>query len=424
MKKPQVSRSWERALLERRGHALLFLCGLVVVLAFFGYILLERGQPVGLSRSITAMPSVAAPPTDPPLREIAASFGRNQTITDALARHGITAEQIYRLVESARPVYNLAKVAASRNYWLYLTAGGEFHDFRYAIDDERYLTVYQQDGRFVPVMKNFNYDLRIESVSGVIEDSLFACITGGGEQDILALDLADIFMYDVDFYTDVQKGDAFSMLVEKKYLHDRFVKYGPILAASMRTQGRELTGFRFRDEKGAPAYYSAEGKALKKSFLKSPLKFARISSRFSRSRLHPILKILRPHMGVDYAAPIGTPVQAVGAGMVLMTGIQSGGGKMVRVRHAGGYETMYLHLSKIAVKRGARVQQGEVIGYVGSTGLSTGPHLDFRVASHGKFVNPTKVIFPPNPPVSSGNFPQFASLRDKMQARLGQIDIK
>ena len=187
---------------------------------------------------------------------------------------------------------------------------------------------------------------------------------------------------------------------------------------------RLLTGFRFEDENGKPAYYAPDGKALKRSFLKSPLRFARISSRFSPARLHPILRTVRPHLGVDYAAPIGTPVQAVGAGLVTSAGYSGNNGRMVRIRHTGGFETMYLHLSRIAVRSGARVSQGQVIGYVGSTGLSTGPHLDFRVLRHGKAINPLKVIFPPGAPVPQSEFENFAALRDKLNNELRITDYE
>ncbi len=399
-------------------------CFLLVVAIGFGARAVYRHHWMSsvLSSRVLIAP-VTARVADPPLREIVASFGRNQTITDALSEHGISAEQIYRLVASARPVYNLARVAATRPYWLYLTAAGDLHDFRYPVDDERYLTVYKQDGQYVPVMKPFNLETRIEKVSGVIDDSLFSSVTSLGEQDLIALQLADIFMWDVDFYTDIQRGDQFRLLVEKKYLGGRFHKYGSILAADITIQGHVYTGFRFHDDNGVPGYYGPDGRALKKSFLKSPLKFARISSRFSRSRLHPILKIFRPHLGIDYAAPVGTPVQAVGAGVVIDAGYEGAGGKMVKLRHSGGYDTYYLHLSRIAVKRGTRIEQGQVIGYVGATGLATGPHLDFRIVSHGKFINPTKVIFPPAPPVSKDAFAPFAALRDKLQGQLDQVRL-
>ena len=270
----------------------------------------------------------------------------------------------------------------------------------------------------VPVLKDFQFDVRVEAVSGTIESSLFATVSNMGEKDQLALDLAEIFASDIDFYTDIQKGDSFKALIEKRYLDGNFTGYGAVLAASFTNNGKEFTGFRYEDENGKPAYYARDGKSLKKSFLKSPLKFARISSGFSLARRHPVLKIVRPHLGVDYAAAKGTPVQAVGDGVVISAGYSGASGNMVKIRHSHGYQTMYLHLSRIAVKRGARVSQGQVIGNVGSTGLSTGPHLDFRVYRNGKALNPLKVISPPGEPVSKERFASFAAVRDSLEKQL------
>ena len=351
----------------------------------------------------------------PEFTEVVGSFQRNQTITQVLLQQGIPVEVVHQIVECARPVYDLARVKAAQFYYLYFTREGKFSNLRYAVDDERYLTVYHDvaEDRMIPVMKSFRYDTRVEHVSAEIESSLFASVISIGEKDQLALDLAEIFGSDIDFYTDLQKGDSFRVLIEKKYLDGQFSKNGAILAADFTNQQKVLTGILFEDEQGKPAYYAPDGKALKKSFLKSPLKFGRISSRFSFARKHPILKTVRPHLGVDYAAPTGTPVQSVAAGVVTDAGRSGGNGKMVRIRHSGGYETTYLHLSRIAVKSGARVAQGDVIGNVGSTGLSTGPHLDFRIRQHGRAVNPTKVIFPPGAPVPAVQFGRFAALRDK-----------
>ncbi len=398
----------------RSGHTLLTVV-MLAAMTVGGYVILERGHMVGWTTTITPMPVLRAAPT---LREIVGVFSKNQTITDALAHHGLPPQQIFEIVASTRPVYNLGKVSAGRPYWLYLTPEGDFHDFRYPIDDERYLTVYRQEDHFIPVIKKFAYEIRMEPVAGEIEDSLFAAVTSVGEQEKLAEELADIFTGDIDFYTDIQPGDSFRLLVEKKYLNGSFRKYGPVLAASINNQKKIFTGFRFLDENGRDNYYAPDGQSLKKSFLKSPLKFARISSKFSFARRHPILKIVRPHLGVDYAAPVGTPVQAVGAGTVVAAGQSGANGKMVRLLHSGGYETQYLHLSGVAVRLGSRVDQTQVIGYVGSTGLSTGPHLDFRVYLHGRPINPAKVIFPPNPPIPQSRFAQFAQLRDMLRIQL------
>jgi murein DD-endopeptidase MepM/ murein hydrolase activator NlpD len=354
------------------------------------------------------------------IREIIGSFRPNQTITEALSQQGLSSRLITQIVESARPVYNLAKIKASRLYWLCVTQEGKFRNFRYPLDDKRYLTVYHDEAqdKLVSVVKDFQYETRVESVSAGIDSSLFASIENIGEKDQFALDMAEVFSSDIDFNTDIQKGDSFRALVEKKYLNGQFTGYGSILAASFANGRKTFMGFRFNDENGKPGYYGPDGKALKKSFLRSPLKFTRITSKFSLSRLHPVLRVLRPHLGVDYAAPVGTPVHAVGSGVVTGAGWSGGSGRMVKLHHSGGYETMYLHLSRIAVKRGARVSQGDVIGYVGSTGLSTGPHLDFRTYRDGRAVNPLKVVSPPGAPVSPAQFSQFAAMRDKLKTEL------
>jgi murein DD-endopeptidase MepM/ murein hydrolase activator NlpD len=356
----------------------------------------------------------------PEFREVMGVFEKQQTITFALAKQGLPDTLIRQIIDCARPVYNLARVKAGQAYWVYFSLDGSFRDFRYPVDDERYLTVYHdaKQDRLVSIMKNISYETRVGTVSASIDSSLFSAVLDLGERDQLALELADIFGSDIDFYTDIQKGDSFKVLIEKKYLNGQFTKYGAILAAAFTNKHKLLTGYRFEDENGKPAYYGPDGQALKRSFLKSPLKFARVSSRFSRARMHPILKVLRPHLGVDYAAQAGTPVQAVGAGKVTAAGYNGESGRMVKIAHSGGYVTMYLHLSRIAVRSGDHVSQGQVIGNVGSTGLSTGSHLDFRVQQHGKAINPLKVIFPPGLPVAPSSFNSFAALCGNLNRQL------
>jgi len=380
------------------------------------YVYLTEGRRDEGKNAIPILPETLAAPRLPELTEIADRFKARQTITQALLDHGLPSEVICQLVDCARPVYDLSKVIADRPYWIRLTPDGAFRDFRYSVDDERYLTVYHDVAKdcLVPVMKDYCFEIRSVSIGAVIENSLYHSIEKIGEPDGLTQELADIFGYDIDFNTDIRKGDSFRAVVEKKFLDGRLVKNGAVLGASFMNQEKVFTGIRFEDENGNPAYYAADGRALKRSFLKSPLKVFRITSRFSYARLHPILKIRRPHLGVDYAAPLGTPVQAVGSGVVVSAGRKGASGNMVHLRHAGGYETKYLHLSRIAVKVGKRVDQGQVIGYVGSTGLSTGPHLDFRITKHGQPLNPLKVIFPPAKPVSPEKFERFAQLRDRL----------
>jgi len=412
--------------LWQRGSIFITLLATITALVTGGgYLILERGRPFGVARKQPLPIPTPSPQLIPavPRREVVGTFSARQTLADALAEHGLSKQEIYRFVESARPVYDLGRVAAGKPYWLVFAPDGELHEFRYPVDDKRYLTVYRQKDTYVPVMKEFSYESRVEPVSGAIDNSLFMAVKDTGEQEQLALDLAAIFTWDIDFYADIQKGDSFRMLVEKEYLDGRFVKYGPILAANITNQGKAYTGFRFNGSDGTAGYYGPDGTALKKSFLKSPLKFGRITSTFSRARLHPVLKIVRPHLGVDYAAPTGTPVVAVGSGAVEFAGFSGGSGRMVRLRHAERYETLYLHLSRMAVHRGERVAQGDVIGYVGSSGLATGPHLDFRVLERGQYVNPTRVVFPPALPIPPERFSEFRAARDIFRTRLDGIIV-
>jgi murein DD-endopeptidase MepM/ murein hydrolase activator NlpD len=406
---------------DRRFFSLALLIIIATAFSSGGNLVSGRSSPRPAAPAYAS--SRVSPAPAEQIKTIIGTFLRNENITQALVKNGLSRDMVLELVQTTRPVYNLGKVKADQKYFLNFTPEGEFVDFRYIVDEESYLTVWREEGRFVPRIKKFQFETRIEPVTGVIEDSLFATIANTGEKDKLAEELAGLFQWDIDFSTDIQKGDCFRVLVEKKYLNGQFVNYGPkpILAADLVASKKVLSGFRFKDETGAPAYFAPDGKSLKKSFLKSPLSFVRISSKFTSSRFHPILKLFRPHLGVDYAAPSGTPVRAVAAGMVELAGWNGEGGKCVKLRHSGGYQTSYMHLSKIAVRPGARVSQGDLVGCVGATGLATGPHLDFRVLLHGKPMNPAKVVLPPAPPVAQSAMQSFASVRDALRGQLDKI---
>ena len=349
----------------------------------------------------------------PQPRSVDGYFEKNQTVTHVLLAEGLSIETVHEIINAAKPVYNLAKVHVGRLYQLHFTADNKFHDFRYHVDDNSYLTVSHdpENGLYIPAIENHQFETRVERISANIDSSLFAAVAELGEKQSVAVELSDIFGSDIDFNTDVRKGDSFQALIERKYLDGELSKNGAILAASFSNGGKTFTGFRFEDENGKPAYYAQDGKSLRRSFLKAPLKVIRITSRFSTARMHPIHKVVRPHLGVDYGAPTGTHVQAVGAGTVTSAGwTRGGGGNVISIRHAGGYETRYMHLSRILVKNGARVSQGDVIGHVGATGDATGPHLDFRVYKNGKAIDPTKVVFPPGNPVANGKMAEFTEL--------------
>jgi len=252
-------------------------------------------------------------------------------------------------------------------------------------------------------------------VTGHVEDSLFNAVAQAGESPEIAMRLAQIFGYDLDFYTDPRRGDVFHVVLEKKkYRNGQTAGYGKIFAAEYDNGGKKYQALLFHDEFGRPGYYSADGKSLQKAFLRSPLKFgAPVTSHFSNARFHPILKTVRPHMGTDYGAPIGTPVQTIGSGKVLFAGRRGGEGNMVHIAHANGYETMYLHLSRMFVRTGERVEIGKTIGLVGMTGLATGPHLDFRILQKGQYKNFEKLGLPPSDPVSKKHLPEFEAVREQ-----------
>jgi len=248
-------------------------------------------------------------------------------------------------------------------------------------------------------------------VQGTIRSSLFEAVDAAGESDDLALALADLFGWDIDFHREVQPGDTFSVLCERVRADGKIVAYGPIVAATYVNQGRAYTAFRFATVGAAPGYYDAQGRAVRKLFLRAPLKLTRVTSRFSASRLHPVLGKRLPHWGVDYGAPVGTPVSVTADGTVGFVGYSGGRGNTVEVRHTGGYSTAYLHLSRFAsgMRPGARVEQGQVIGFVGSTGLSTGPHLDYRVTRQGRPLNPLAIGKDPAPPLPEVELKRFSA---------------
>jgi murein DD-endopeptidase MepM/ murein hydrolase activator NlpD len=292
---------------------------------------------------------------------------------------------------------------------------GTLREIDYKIDTDRMLQIVPEERGFAAQIKEIPSRTEIAAVTGRIDDSLFNAVEDAGESAELAMRLAQIFGYDLDFYTDPRQGDTFRMVVEKKkYANGQTAGYGQIFAAEYQNAGKKYQALLFHDPTGRPGYYSADGKSLQKAFLRSPLKFgAPVTSHFSRARFHPILKIYRPHMGTDYGAPVGTPVQTIGSGRVVFAGRKGGEGNMVQVAHFNGYETMYLHLSRMFVRSGEHVEIGKTIGLVGSTGLSTGPHLDFRILQKGQYKNFEKLGLPPSDPVSKKNWPEFAAAREK-----------
>jgi murein DD-endopeptidase MepM/ murein hydrolase activator NlpD len=343
-----------------------------------------------------------------------------QIFEGALAGMGVAPDAVRGILGAAKSVFDFRHFRAGNELAVGRSVMGELRAVEYRIDPEHELWVAPQRGAFHAEIKPIPITTENAGIAGRVEDSLFNAVTDAGERPELALALADIFGWDIDFNTDTRPGDTFRLVVEKKrYTNGTLALYGRILLAEYVKAGHRYRAVLFHDAAGHPAYYGADGKALKKAFLRSPLQFhAPITSHFSYSRFHPILKIYRPHLGIDYGAPEGSPVQTIGSGRVTFAGRGGGEGNMVRIRHTNGYETLYMHLSRILVRQGQQVVQGQRIGLVGHTGLATGPHLDFRIKQNGTFRNFETLKLPPADPVSRAQLPQFIAQRDRWIALL------
>jgi murein DD-endopeptidase MepM/ murein hydrolase activator NlpD len=347
----------------------------------------------------------------------------------ALLQQWLSPAATNAVVEAAKSVWPLSRIRAGRPYAVTLDQG-DLTRFEYEADDNNRLVIVREiEGsaiRWKASLEKIEYDIRLVRVESSIESSLFESMLLLGESPALAVRLADIFAWEINFIRDLQPGDSFRLLVEKRYRDGEFKGYGAIPVAEFINRNKKFEAFRFKDSFGNNAFFTAAGESLKRAFLKAPLAFTRISSRFSSARLHPILDIVRAHPAVDYAAPTGTPVKAIGGGVVTFRGFGRGAGNYVVLKHAGGYESMYMHLSGFArsLKQGGRVRQGEVIGFVGSTGYATGPHLDFRMKKNGRFLNPEKVLSPRDEAVPKAKLTAFGVERDRMRALLnGDVSL-
>lgn len=351
---------------------------------------------------------------------------RDQTFYDALTALAIPHEDIIALVKAVKPFRDLRKVRVGEQFRLEISARGELASVGFDLDLESWVRYdRQEDGRYVQEQGAYPVERRRVGISGTIETSLYESLRDGGAPLNLAAKMNDVLGWDLDFSRDLRRGDVFRIVYEDVYKDGVFVRTGPILACRYTGEGSDLAAYRYTLRDGKTGYFDAEGRSLQKQLMRAPLNYSRISSGFSYHRKHPVLGRTMPHLGIDYAAPIGTPVWAAGDGMISEMGYKEGNGRYVRIRHTNReYETLYLHFSRFAagLKKGARVRQGDVIGYVGATGYATGPHLDFRVQKSGKYVNPRTLELPPAAPVPSDESAAFLALRQSYDAALGELE--
>jgi len=401
---------------------LLLLIAAALLLAIFS----GREKPVQDLEARTEPAAVPHQPQQPPeiRREVhEGTIQPGDTITALLADFFSPAE-IQNLSQKSRDVFPLSRICAGQPYKVCLLDGG-FERFEYDIDrsEQLIITLPAEEGFDVSRVP-IDYTVETDLVRGTIQSNLFEAVTESEESAELALALADIFAWDVDFIRDIRVGDSFLALVEKRFRDGKPAGYGDILAAEFVNQGQTYRAIRFQDGDNPPSYYDPEGNSLRKALLKAPLSFTRISSGFSMKRFHPITKTWKAHPAIDYAAPTGTPIKTVGDGTIIRIGYTRGNGNFIKVRHHSSLETMYLHMSRFAkgMKQGKKVAQGQTIGYVGSTGLATGPHLCFRMFQNGAPVNPQRIKAKPAAPVSAAHQADFKKLAAPLLARLsGEI---
>jgi murein DD-endopeptidase MepM/ murein hydrolase activator NlpD len=361
---------------------------------------------------------------------IRALVPRNATLETLLHDHGLTMDAVHQAIAAARVVFDPRRLRATQPFVLERTHEGDIRRFQYDIDTDTYLDVSRAllsdelRASVLPIPKQ-RHEV---TVAGSISDttpSLFQAMEATSEQPELTIAMAEIFGGEIDFNAEVQPGDRFGLAFEKFTSEGRPASYGAIMASEFQNDGRVVRAIRFTPPGREPAYYDEHGRSLRRFFLRSPLKFEpRITSGFTRRRFHPLLKVHRPHLAVDYVAPTGAPVVAVASGAVVSATFDRSNGRMVRLRHARGYETYYLHLSAFGpgIRAGTRVSQGRLIGRVGSTGLATGPHLDYRLRKNGAFVDPLREHrnMPPGDPVPAAARAAFETTRDRALQMLTQ----
>lgn len=405
----------------------------IVVVVFFVQVVFyfyDRYQSIKEAKEMAKMKEIKKPepvmlfklPIDS-FKVISGEVRRGQNLSTILANKGISLTQIDEISKKSQLVFDVRKIKIDNPFHFFLNKkdSSKVDYFIYEIDPVEYVVYDLTDSVRIyrdkkPVL------VKLKTASGEISSSLWNTMKEEALDPTLALDLSDIYAWTIDFF-GLQKGDKFRVIYEENYVHDKSIGIGRIFAAEFVHSDESFYAFRFTQD-DEDSYFDEAGKSLKKAFLKAPLKFSRISSRFSNSRFHPVLKIYRPHHGVDYAAAMGTPIHTIGDGTVIAKGYQpAGGGNFLKIKHNAEYTTSYMHLSKFApgISIGKRVHQGDLIGFVGMTGLASGPHLDFRVFQYGNAIDPLQLKSPPSIPVSKENLTIYAMHRDSLMNQLGTI---
>ncbi|MDH4223686.1 MAG: M23 family metallopeptidase [candidate division Zixibacteria bacterium] len=341
---------------------------------------------------------------------------KNQPLASALFKKGLPADLIHNLTQALSKVVDLRNCKPGDFFKLLATPEHNLVFFEYQNSLLEKYKVENRRGELVAYTLPVKINKIVMGLEGEIKTSLWEAMRNKCKSPELILKFSDIFAWEIDFLNEPQKGDKFKLIYEEYEKDGTFVSYGDILAAEYETSGKKYNTILYQAPDGHKGYYDLSGKSLRKTFLRSPLNYRRITSRFSLSRLHPIFKTYKPHYGVDYAAPYGTPVVASADGTVTFVGWKKGLGKTIEIKHTNGFVTSYGHLSSVAlgIRRGKKVGQGEMIGRVGATGIASGPHLDYRCQIGGRYVDPLKMNLPTANPVEKIYLSDFGIKRENL----------
>jgi len=402
----------------------------IIVLIFIVYFLGKKDQTdssvdIQEEISVQIIPTTAYGIVIDSMQVFKDKVKKNQFLSDILLAYHVDYQKIDELVKCAKGVFDVRKIRAGNRYSLICSDDSliKVNYFVYESSPTEYIVFDLRDSVHVHKGEK-EIERKVKSASGVIQSSLWNAMTENETDPNLANELSEIYAWTIDFF-GIQKGDAFKVIYDALYVEDEYIGIGKVYASQLNHANHAFYAYYFISDSTGD-YYDDEANSMRRTFLKAPLRFKRISSRFSYSRMHPVLKRRMPHTGVDYAASTGTPVHAVGEGVVTFARYKGANGNMVKIKHNGTYTTAYLHLSKFGkgIKNGVHVKQGDVIGYVGSTGRSTGPHLDFRFYRNGKPVDPLKVKSPPAKPVDSLYLDEYRHLVEKYKWQLDSIQVQ
>ncbi len=380
-----------------------------------------EGNDESQNAELDAEPEIAEqPPEDPRNKTVTVANG--DTLSTVFSKVGLSSNTLHEVINSSKEAKQLSRLKVGQELQFQLSEEGQLESLHSQLSDLESISLSKTDSGYDFKREMVKPDVHESYAHGVINSSLFVAAKRAGLSHNLTMDLANIFGYDIDFAMDIREGDEFEVIYQNKKVGDKSVGTGNILSARFTNRGKTYTAVRYTDKQGNVSYYDADGNSMRKAFIRTPVDFARISSRFSNGRKHPILNKIRAHKGVDYAAPRGTPIKAAGDGKVILAGRKGGYGNTIVLQHGSRYRTLYAHMQGFAkgVRTGGSVKQGQIIGYIGTTGLSTGPHLHYEFQVNGTHVDPLSQKLPMSDPIARQEKQRFLQQSKPLMARMDQ----